>query len=211
LTNLAEFAAQLTIKFSTKVAPLMSTFYYFAYGSNLLNARLKNRCASARPVAIANAVGHAINYGMVADDDHGGSGKMAMFKTEAANDVVHGVVYEMSLEDAPVLDRFEGLDWDRPMKYTREANFKVETPKGDVLETVTYMVEPHPAPPLPYHWYWALCLSGAIENGLPEAHQKMLAEHAFMPDPHESREGKLEAEMLLRRSGFGHLIDPQDK
>ncbi|MCZ4273542.1 gamma-glutamylcyclotransferase family protein [Maritalea porphyrae] len=185
----------------------MSSFYYFAYGSNLLNARLQNRCASAKPVAIASVSGHAINYGMVADDDHGASGKMAMFRTENGNDQVHGVVYEMAISEAPVLDKFEGLDWDRPMKYTREPNLLVETPTGEKLQTVTYMVEPHPNPPHPYHWYWALCLSGAIENGLPLHHQEMLAQHPYMPDPHEVREGKLEAEMLLNKSGFGHLIE----
>jgi len=184
----------------------MSSFYYFAYGSNLLNARLQNRCASAKPITTASVKGHSINYGMVADDDHGGSGKMAMFATDKGNDEVHGVVYELSLTDAPVLDRFEGLDWDRPMKYSREADLKVSTETGEVLQTVTYMVEPHSAPPLPYHWYWALCLSGAIENGLPLHHQEMLAAHPHMPDPHHEREGKIEAELLLHKSGFGHLL-----
>ncbi|MFT6657329.1 gamma-glutamylcyclotransferase family protein [Maritalea sp.] len=185
----------------------MSTFYYFAYGSNLLNARLQNRCASAKPIAIGSVKGHAINYGMVADDDHGASGKMAMFATDSGDDEVHGVVYEMALGDAPVLDKFEGLDWDRPMKYTREPNLNVLTSSGEMISSITYMVEPHPAPPAPYHWYWALCLSGAIENGLPEHHQKLLADHPHMPDPHDQREGKLEAEMLLHKSGFGHLIE----
>lgn len=188
----------------------MSSFYYFAYGSNLLNARLQNRCASSKPVAIASIKGHAINYGMVADDDHGGSGKMAMFETDSGDDEVHGVVYELDISEAPVLDRFEGLDWDRPMKYTRKPDLNVLTPTGATIETVTYMVDPHPTPPHPYHWYWALCLSGAIENGLPDYHQKMLAAHPHMQDPHESREGKLEAEMLLRKSGYGHLLENAD-
>ncbi|MGJ8527155.1 gamma-glutamylcyclotransferase family protein [Maritalea sp.] len=185
----------------------MTTFHYFAFGSNLLNARLQNRCASAKPIAIASVEKFGVNYGMVAEDNHGGSGKMTIFETGNRADIVHGVVYEMALEDAPVLDRFEGINWDRPMKYTRATDFEVTTPSGEVLKTVTYMVEPNPQAPLPYHWYWALCLSGAVENGLPEHHQDMLRAHAFKADPHHAREGKIEAEMLLQKSGFGHLIE----
>jgi len=185
----------------------MSTFHYFAYGSNLLNARLQNRCASATPITTASVANHGINYGMVAEDDHGGSGKMTIFDTGNKNDVVHGVVYEMSLEEAPVLDRIEGLFWDRPMTYTRASDFAVVTPEGQTLQTVTYMTEPNPDAPKPYLWYWALCLSGAIENGLPLDYQEMLAKHAYMDDPDHKREGKIEAEMLLHRSGFGHLIE----
>ncbi len=185
----------------------MSTFNYFAFGSNLLNARLQNRCVSAKPIAIASAEKYGINYGMVADDDHGGSGKMTIFRTGNHEDVVHGVVYEMALADAPILDRFEGINWDRPMKYTRATDFEVVTPSDEQIKTVTYMVEPNPDAPLPYHWYWALCLSGAIENKLPQQHQDMLRAHPYKADPHPLREGKIEAEVLLHKSGFGHLIE----
>ena len=189
----------------------MSNFYYFAYGSNLLNARLKNRCASAKPVGIASVQGFDINYGMVAKDKHGGSGKMAMFATDNGADEVFGVVYELDMADAPVLDGFEGLGRKYFMNYTRAADFDVKLTTGEKLQTVTYLVDPHDEPPLPYHWYWALCLSGAIENNLPKHHQDKLRAHGYMPDPHEAREGKTEAEMLLRKSGFGHLIDTPPK
>lgn len=188
----------------------MSTFLYFAYGSNLLNARLQNRCASARPIGIAQATGFSINYGMVADDAHGGSGKMTIFRSDNKNDAVHGVVYELNMDEAPVLDKFEGLNKRRPQMYTRESAFGVEFANGERVDAVTYMTAPNNKAPLPYQWYWALCLSGAIENDLPKSHQQMLANCTYKRDPHANREGKLEAEMLLRRSGYAHLIEDKE-
>lgn len=184
----------------------MSTYFYFAYGSNLLNERLQNRCPTAQPIATAFAPGYNVNFGKIGHDDHGGSGKGTIFKTNNENDRVYGVVYEMHLEEATILDRIEGIHLTLPTTYIRDANFMVQTDQGQQFQTVTYIADPDPTPPKPYTWYWALCLSGAIQNDLPKAHQDHLASFDHMPDPDPQRPGKLEAEMLLKKSGFDHLL-----
>ncbi len=143
-------------------------------------------------------------------DDHGGSGKGTIFKSDKVDERVYGVVYEMHVEEASILDRIEGIHLTLPTTYIRDANFLVHTDQGDQFQTVTYIAEPDQTPPKPYQWYWALCLSGAIQNDLPKTHQDYLASFDHMPDPDPQRPGKLEAEMLLKKAGFEHLLDPEN-
>lgn len=48
------------------------TFLNFAYGSNMLTDRLRERVPSARPVAVARLAGHSLRWHKVSID---GSGK----------------------------------------------------------------------------------------------------------------------------------------
>ncbi len=105
----------------------MSTYFYFAYGSNLLNERLQNRCPTARPVANATPPAYGINFGKIGHDDHGGSGKGTIFKSDKVDERVYGVVYEMHVEEASILDRIEGIHLTLPTTYIRDANFLVHT------------------------------------------------------------------------------------
>src|SRR5450631_1314447 len=80
---------------------------YFAYGSNMLTARLRERAPSATAIGIGQLEGHALRW-----DKHSwrdGSGKCDAEFTGQRSDVVWGAVFELAPEDKPALDQAEGL------------------------------------------------------------------------------------------------------
>ena len=81
----------------------MTTFLYFAYGSNMLAARLTARCMSARKVCNANAEGYSLVFTKPSDDR---SGKGHLLVTNANNQP--GVLFEINIAERAALDEFEG-------------------------------------------------------------------------------------------------------
>jgi hypothetical protein len=57
----------------------MGDFVYFAYGSNMLTARLRERCPSARPLGLAAAPGYGVAFNKQGMD---GSGKATLAMLE---------------------------------------------------------------------------------------------------------------------------------
>ena len=80
-----------------------------AYGSNLLLARMRGRAPSAEPVTTVRLPGYALRFHKRGRD---GSGKADAFFTGRGQDVVCGVVYELSPADKVALDLAEGLGRD---------------------------------------------------------------------------------------------------
>jgi gamma-glutamylcyclotransferase len=77
----------------------------FAYGSNMLLARLRQRVPDANPIGVARLRGHQLRWHKVAKDD---SGKCDVVTAEGES-VVYGVLYEIPQEQKKHLDRAEGL------------------------------------------------------------------------------------------------------
>ena len=93
------------------------TFLYFAYGSNMLPARLQRRCGSARLVGCAEATGFDLKFSKVSND---GSGKATLLK---ADDVLTpGALFEIASCDLDALDSAEGAG----AGYDRDDRFEVE-------------------------------------------------------------------------------------
>src|SRR4030081_95179 len=69
---------------------------YFAYGSNMLTARLRERVPSAAAIGIGKLVAHALRWDK--RSWQGGSGKCDAEATSRNDDVVWGVLFELDPE-----------------------------------------------------------------------------------------------------------------
>ena len=79
---------------------------YFAYGSNMCSLLLKDRVPSAEKYAIAAFKGHVLKFHKISKD---GSGKCDAFETKSPEDIVYGVLFEISENEKQDLDSKEGL------------------------------------------------------------------------------------------------------
>ena len=87
------------------------TVLYFAYGSNLDEAQMRERCRSARPRGQATLRHHALVFGGFS---HRWGGAVASIQRERGPQV-EGVLYRISRRDLANLDRIEG----HPYAYKR--------------------------------------------------------------------------------------------
>ncbi len=132
----------------------------FAYGSNMLSARIRERVPGAQLVGIATLHGHALRWHKVAKD---GSGKCDIVASEPGS-VVHGVLYEIPSHEKQHLDRAEGLGFGY-----EEKDVLVECKTG-MLKATAYVATHVDESILPFTWYRALVIAGAVEHGLPMAY-----------------------------------------
>lgn len=161
-----------------------NTFVYFAYGSNMLTRRLSARTPSAKPEAIGYIEGHRLAFDKLSRD---GSGKADIEATGKTTDRVFGVLFEIDFGEQRNLDLAEGLD-----KGYRKDAVNVVTAAGTVMATTYIATEKDPAS-IPYHWYKALVVAGAVEHGLPSAYIEWLRTVASQPDPKPERRAENEA------------------
>src|SRR6266481_4327400 len=154
---------------------------YFAYGSNMLTARLRERVPSATAIGIGQLVGHALRWDKRSWRD--GSGKCDAEATSRRDDVVWGVVFELDPEDKPALDKAEGLG-----AGYMEKMIKVLTEAGPVT-AVTYYATDKDTSLHPYHWYKALVIAGAREHGLPAGYRSRLELVVTVSDHNPTRAG----------------------
>lgn len=156
---------------------------YFAYGSNLLPARLLRRVPSARAIGPAVLSGYRLSFHKRGADQ---SGKCNAFYTGDMRDYVIGVIYELSETDRPVLDRVEGPGY---------ATVGINVTMGDgTLSAFAYVARPtHIEHDLvPFDWYRDFVLAGARHHGLDEAYiGRIEAIHAQSdPDTVRSEENR---------------------
>jgi gamma-glutamylcyclotransferase len=149
-------------------------FRYFAYGSNMLTARLRERAPSATAIGIGQLEGYALRWDKRSWRD--GSGKCDAEFTGQWSDVVWGVVFELAPEDKPALDQAEGLGNGYMEKVVR-----ILTEAGPTT-AVTYLATDKDASIRPYHWYKALVIAGAREHGLPSRYRSRLELVATVSD-----------------------------
>lgn len=159
--------------------PKESRVVVFAYGSNMLSARMRERAPSARKHNIGQLVGHQLCWNKRSKD---GSGKCSIAETGHPKDVVWGVIYEMSLEDKPRLDRAEGPGY-------AERVVKVITQTGSGTAMIYYATSIDPGV-RPYDWYRNLVVAGAREHGLPEEYVGVLEKVVTVADSNAERAAK---------------------
>jgi hypothetical protein len=125
---------------------------YFAYGSNMSSARLRERVRSARALGAARLDGFAWRC-----NKRGADGTAKANLEREAGSSVWGVLYELDRADLAVLDRAEGgyrrigvaVDW-----------------QGERAPAETY-VSDRLCGDAPAAWYLAFLLAGAREHALP--------------------------------------------
>jgi gamma-glutamylcyclotransferase (GGCT)/AIG2-like uncharacterized protein YtfP len=134
----------------------VASLHYFAFGSNLSGARLRERAPSARPLGVARLAGFRLCLDKLSSD---GSGKVNLAREAAAS--VWGVVFRIDPRDLAALDGFEpGYE-----------QMSVSVRLRDVvpLEARTYLSEQRAPGLRAQPWYRELILAGAREHGLPAA------------------------------------------
>ncbi len=154
----------------------MSVIYY-AYGSNLLFARLYARCPSIVNLGVGKLQRHRLTFNKPGSDR---SGKFGVEQVDT-DEFVLGVLYQMDVAEKPVLDKIEGLGFGYVDKQV-----VVQTEQGH-RDCYTYyptnLAESLP----PWDWYKGFVLEGARENQFPSAYLKMLEAVDCLPDPDPER------------------------
>lgn len=174
----------------------MQTCLYFAYGSNLLSTRLIARCPSARVVGVAMTDGWTVSFTKPGGD---GSGKAGLVRRDGTSHP--GVVYELSAEEMPVLDKIEGVGHG----YTREDGFTVTMASdGGPVATATYMPQRHDPALIPFDWYLALCIAGAVENRFDPHVMSAFKATPSKPDHEDHRPARLAGIEALEAAGHGN-------
>jgi gamma-glutamylcyclotransferase len=176
----------------------MATFAYFAYGSNMLTERLRQRCPTAVPVGTARVTGYAIAFHKRSNRD--ASGKATLHPAPEA--MVHGVLFAIDDADRDALDAAEGVG----NGYARLDDFAV-TRDGATRTVTTYIAtDSHiDADLTPFDWYRALIVAGARQHALPTDYVARLDEVRAVSDDDAARVGAAAA--LLRQAGFADLAD----
>jgi len=161
----------------------------FAYGSNMLTARLRKRVRSAVAVGIGYLPGHVLRWHKRSRD---GSGKCDAETTGRNADVVWGVLFELNAAEKPRLDDAEGLG-----NGYDERQVEIITDRG-IVRAVAYIATAKDPSLRPYHWYKAFVVEGAREHALPQEYLQSLENAPSVPDPIPARAA--ENERLLTTS-----------
>lgn len=171
------------------------SFFYFAYGSNMLPARLSARCPSAEVIGVASASGHALEFSKLSKDN---SGKATLVAANSEDNHTPGVLFKIAKGDLPSLDSAEGAGYG----YLRHDTFQVRLRGTDeeVLATTYLAIETDPHLK-PYDWYLALTVAGARHHGLDIGHVQMLYNTRFRVDADQTREGRIIALEALAAHG----------
>ena len=170
------------------------TFYYFAYGSNMLTTRLKARCAGAIPIGRAVAEVTAIEFSKRSTD---GSGKATLRPKVGGRTA--GVLFEIPIAELGQLDCHEGV----ASGYERRDAFSVRLVDDDAMvQAVAYLATSPDNSLKPYDWYLALVIAGACEHRLGDDYLSELRRVAYMLDPNDSHKTRAEAIEALTAAGF---------
>jgi gamma-glutamylcyclotransferase (GGCT)/AIG2-like uncharacterized protein YtfP len=140
---------------------------YFAYGSNMKTARLRERLPSVRALGIARLEERRL---LVKKRGADGTAKANLVPSRGG--VVWGVLFEIATRDWSRLDRHE-------QGYVR-TRVLVQSPSDYTCEAITY-VSNRPIDAVPFDWYRALLIEGAREHGLPDDYVARLEALPYRP------------------------------
>ena len=172
------------------------SFVYFAYGSNMLPARLQARCSTARVIGTATAQGFGLDFSKPGKD---GSGKATLFRSDLHETATPGVLYEIDRSELHLLDKAESAGYG----YDRFDDFSVTNGStGEIARATTY-IACAPEPELvPFDWYLALVLAGSLYHSLHEDHHRRLRTIRHVVDTDHTREGRVEALRALLQHSY---------
>lgn len=162
---------------------------YFAYGSNLLQDRLRARCPSAQFYCVGRTDGEALDFSKVGSD---GSGK-ATIKRVSQKESVLGAIYEIETGEIPSLDAAES-------GYNIENNYIVYDRDNLPIQTFTYRAQQELIDQnvKPFKWYMDLIIAGAVEKKFPKIYISNLKNVLSVNDPDSCRPERLKALEVLK-------------
>jgi gamma-glutamylcyclotransferase (GGCT)/AIG2-like uncharacterized protein YtfP len=137
-----------------------------------------DRVPSAKVLCLATLTAHRLAFHKKSND---GSGKCDIYYTGNNDDLVVGVLFEVSESEKANLDRTEGLGYGYD-----EKEVTVTTDSG-TQKAVAYYATDIDTSLKPYHWYKNYVLTGAIENRLPIDYIRMIEEVESIVDDNEKR------------------------
>ena len=164
---------------------------YFAYGSNMLEERLKPRVTSVAFRAIVALPGYRLRFRKRSQDC---SGKCDIVHTRCPADVVHGVIFDLDDSELGNLDHAEGCG----SGYHRDT-ITLHLADGSQTNAWVYLADPDAIDEalVPYSWYYELVIRGAEQHRLPNDYIDGLHAVRFTADPKPDRKTKREAEEAL--------------
>lgn len=182
------------------IAPLTQTetgppepVVYFAYGSNMSTARLRERMPSCKPLGIAILPEYTLRFHKRSTD---GSGKCNAFAGDHDDSVI-GILFSFDPSERSKLDAAEGVG-----KGYEHAMVTIINDEGRRRKVLAYVATPDSIDDAlkPYSWYKDFVLAGAAEHNLPEEY---VAAHILsidaIEDPDKARDKKQRA--VLASSG----------
>lgn len=153
--------------------------FTFAYGSNMLRARLRDRCSSAEPLGVAELKGFMLRWHKRSKKD--GSGKCDIVLASSPKMRVFGVLYRVTMRQKCLLDKAEGLG-----QGYAEIDIDVHC-KGVRNAAKAYQATDIDHSLRPYSWYRALVVAGAREHCLPGNYISQLEVVSTQEDPDRVR------------------------
>ncbi len=133
---------------------------YFAYGSNMVEPQMTERCPGARLIGPGTLRGYRFLI-----NSHG----YATIQP-APSAAVHGLLWRLTPADEASLDRYEGV---RPGLY-RKVEMEIGTPGAPPVRAFLY-VGTDSVPGAPRPGYLDAILAAAERHGLPEPYRRELA------------------------------------
>jgi len=151
---------------------------YFAYGSNMRLPRIEARLGVCEVLGSASLKGYNLRFHKRGAD---ASGKCNAYKTADGRQHVWGGLYKLSNSQAQRLDEFEGQGYLR-----RRINLSFQY---QAIEAYTYVALSQwiDEQLLPFDWYRALVIQGAIDFGLSSSYVRRLSAFHCEVDPQPSR------------------------
>lgn len=161
-----------------------NTFFYFAYGANMLSRRIQDAAPSAVAIDVGFIQGHRFTFGKV---NRYGSGECDIEATDNLKDRVYGVLYKINVKDKSNLNEVEGLE-----TYS-EVNVQVVTATDNCTAMAYVARYKELVARRPYQWYKALVIAGAVEHDLPNAYVEWLRTFEAQVDADGARSAESEA------------------
>ncbi len=159
----------------------LKPMFYFAYGSNMCSARLRDRVPSACRLVIGKITGYRLVFHKRSKD---GSSKANAYFTGRESDVVWGVVFALDPSEKRALDNEEGLH-----SGYDETTVTVASEAGGVA-AVMYCATDIDDSLLPYSWYVRFAVIGAREHSLPADYIQSIERTAQTEDPDVRRDAE---------------------
>ena len=131
--------------------------YYFAYGSNLNQRQMLERCPDSEPKFIATLPNYKLVFVGWSRQWRGGVVSIRPFRGEK----VLGAIYEVSDKDLKRLDNYQGY----PNNYTR-LNVTVFDEGGEPIKAITYIKSGQSDEAQPSKEYLALIQQGYRDWGI---------------------------------------------
>lgn len=152
----------------------MSKLLYFAYGSNLHPGWLRSRTPSAEILGTAGVPNLNLHFHKSGGDS---SGKCNIVRSDSAEDVIYGAVYQFDAFEKEVLDVAEEGYRPERMSVGKFKNVLVYVAREGINDNLS-----------PYSWYQDIVVAGAQYHGFPDVYIAYIKSFMAVIDPDQERE-----------------------